>query len=157
MIKSTNYAYVPGGVDEQMPIPPLHERLNRLVQFAHSRDEDPPSAPQIVAMVARSRTDVVLIPEDLDAAMAGASDRLSPQQLQAVGKVLGLLDQVYLAVCPTLSECERILALHDRFALLIEMRDLGVRHVATRDVDGDPRLIPKLRAALAAMRKQPSL
>ncbi|OCW85999.1 hypothetical protein A8M60_03365 [Nocardia farcinica] len=73
--------------------------------------------------------------------------------------MFGLYDVAYLAPehsSLSSAEVDRILLMHERLELLSEARDLGVQHIATRDVDQDPQLISKLKAALNAMTKKNS-
>lgn len=137
-----------------MNTPPLHERLNRLVSFAHPRTQPPLTNRQIAdkaSCVLDSPVDEALI-----AALRNGSVTVMGDDLRAaLGQVFGLQDLGYLAAPRSDVENEQILLMHDRLALITEARDLGVQHIATRDVDQDPKLVRKLRSALGAMIKDP--
>ena len=138
-----------------MFVPPLSDRLNRLIDFSHQRSEQPLTDTQIAIRTADHGVSAVAVA----AARSGQPSGLNHQQLAAIGRVLGLLDPVYLTPDNAVVDDAvraRILDFHDRLDLMIEARTLGIQHIATRNVDQDPRLIPKLRAALAAMKAPPS-
>lgn len=138
-----------------MNTPPLHERLNRLVSFAHPRNQ-PSLTDREIADQASTILDAP-VDEALIAALRNGSVTVLTDDLrQALGQVFGLQDLGYLAVPRSVAENNQILLMHDRLALIAEARDLGVQHIATRDVDQDPNLVRKLRAALGAMIKAPS-
>lgn len=138
-----------------MNTPTLHERLNRLVSFAHPRSQPPLTNRQIA-----DKASCVLdapVDEALIAALRNGTVTVLGDDLRAaLGEVFGLKDLGYLKTPLTAAENDRILLMHDRLALIAEARDLGVQHIATRDVDQDPNLVRKLRAALGAMIKDPS-
>lgn len=138
-----------------MNTPPLHERLNRLVSFAHPRNQ-----PSLTNREIADKASTILeapVDEALIAALRNGSVTVLTDDLrQALGQVFGLQDLGYLAVPRSVAESNQILLMHDRLALIAEARDLGVQHIATRDVDQDPNLVRKLRAALGAMIKAPS-
>ncbi|ASR05601.1 hypothetical protein [Gordonia rubripertincta] len=138
-----------------MNTPPLHERLNRLVSFAHPRNQ-----PSLTNREIADKASTILeapVDEALIAALRNGSVTVLTDDLrQALGQVFGLQDLRYLAAPRSVAENNQILLMHDRLALIAEARDLGVQHIATRDVDQDPNLVRKLRAALGAMIKAPS-
>lgn len=138
-----------------MNTPPLHERLNRLVSFAHPRNQ-PSLTNREIADKASTILDAPVDEALIAALRSGAVTVLTDDLRQALGQVFGLRDLGYLAAPRSVAENNQILLMHDRLALIAEARDLGVQHIATRDVDQDPNLVRKLRAALSAMIKSPS-
>ncbi|GAB88135.1 hypothetical protein [Gordonia rhizosphera] len=135
-------------------IPPLKERLNRAVDFAHSRSESPLTSREIADQVSATLQDEIseqLIRELRD----GTINAVPVGLVEPLAQVFGIRDHGYFADPVAAADIDRVLVMHERLALLIEARDLGVQHIATRDVDQDPRLVHKLRAALAAMTKRP--
>lgn len=136
-------------------IPPLHERISRLIDFAHNRQESPLTDRQIADQLSASAN--APVSEDLIRGLREGTQHAVPSELVApLAAVFGLRDTDYLAAdhdSPTPAIADRILLMHERLALLTEARDLGVQHIATRDVDQDPQLISKLKAALGAMTK----
>ena len=138
-----------------MTTPPLHERLNRLVSFAHPRNQ-PPLTNREIADRASTILDAP-VDEALIAALRNGSVTVLTDDLrQALGQVFGLQDLGNLTAPRSVAENNQILLMHDRLALIAEARDLGVQHIAPRDVAQDPNLVRKLRAALGAMIKAPS-
>ncbi|MFV3116637.1 hypothetical protein [Gordonia amicalis] len=133
-----------------MNTPPLHDRLNRLVSFAHPRNQ-PPLTNREIADKASTLLDAP-VDEDLIVALRDGSVTVLTDDLREVlGQIFGLTDLGYLKTPRCVAENNQILLMHDRLALISEARDLGVQHIATRDVDQDPNLVRKLRAALGAM------
>lgn len=139
-------------------IPPLNERISRLVAFGHSRNEPPLIDRQIADQL--STTVNAPVPEDLIRGLRAGTEKVVPTELvEPLAAVFGLRDVAYLApehASLSSDEVDRILLMHERLELLSEARDLGVQHIATRDVDQDPQLISKLKAALSAMTKKNS-
>lgn len=139
-------------------IPPLNERISRLVAFGHSRNELPLTDRQIADQL--STTLNAPVPEDLIRGLRLGTEKVVPTELvDPLAAVFGLRDVAYLApehASLSSDEVDRILLMHERLELLSEARDLGVQHIATRDVDQDPQLISKLKAALSAMTKKNS-
>ncbi|WP_143708025.1 hypothetical protein [Gordonia terrae] len=139
-------------------IPPLSERISRLVTFGHSRHEPALTDRQIADKVSTAVN--APVPEDLIRGLREGTEKAVPTDLVApLAAVFGLFDIAYLApehASLSSDEVDRILLMHERLELLSEARDLGVQHIATRDVDQDPQLISKLKAALNAMTKKNS-
>lgn len=139
-------------------IPPLHQRISRLIDFAHNRQESPLTDRQIADKLSAAVNAPVA--DDLIRGLREGTRPAVPHELVApLAAVFGLRDTAYLTAdqdSPSPDVVDRILLMHERLALLTEARDLGVQHIATRDVDQDPQLISKLKAALDAMTKRSS-
>ncbi|QGP90677.1 hypothetical protein GKZ92_23510 (plasmid) [Gordonia sp. 135] len=111
-----------------MNTPPLHDRLNRLVSFAHPRNQ-PPLTNREIADKASTLLDAP-VDEDLIVALRDGSVTVLTDDLREVlGQIFGLTDLGYLKTPRCVAENNQILLMHDRLALISEARDLGVQHI----------------------------
>lgn len=137
-------------------IPSTYERLNTLIDFAHSRTEESLSTAELARAVSPKIGRVVSPGEIAELRQESEESTIDPQMAGALAEVLGLRDITYLQNPKNPADIDRILGLHERIQLLTEARDLGIKHIATRDIDGDPQLPAKLRAVLKAMVRRPA-
>lgn len=130
-----------------MNYPSLTERYDRLINWAHSRTESPLTPEQV-----SERSGVAIAAINAVRSGRGA---FTEDEARAAGRALGLTDPVYLFAELTADDLPRVVAMHERLAMFIEARELGVEHIAARGACDEAAVIQRVRSHIASL-KQPS-
>ena len=123
------------------------DRLNLMIEFAHSRDEQPFTSAELAGK-ASVHLETPVTAEVIDAVRSGRTSDLSPELAEALCRPCGLSTGRYLILPATHSEVQTKI---EQFQMLITARDLGVQHIAARDTSNATSAIARAREQLHQM------
>ena len=123
------------------------DRLNLMIDFAHSRGEDP-FTNVVLARKASEHLATPVTAETIEAVRTGRTPDLSHELAEALCRPCGLSTGNYLTLPANHPEVQTKV---EQFQMLITARDLGVQHIAARDTSNTISAITRARDQLRQM------